>query len=141
MKAFTEVDQETVKKEIQDQFNSCLQQINQLNAGAWSEYYSRDEFVSAIVGTDYYATRSAWVDLINNYFSMRERQHVELLEIQITALAPDLAIMTSQEKMELWLKNGENFKAKHFFTMIWKKEQDGWKILHSHESWAGEPAN
>ncbi len=33
------------------------------------------------------------------------------------------------------MKNGESIKSKHVFSMIWKREQGGWKVLHSHESW------
>jgi len=138
MKSFTEADKEAIKKEVKDQFNQLISAINQSNAGAWSEYYSQGQFLSAIASTDHYATRSAWVNTITNYFSMRERQHLEPFEVQVTALTPDLALMTSQEKGEMWLKGGKNIKHKHVFTMIWKKEQDGWKILHSHESWVDE---
>jgi ketosteroid isomerase-like protein len=69
---------------------------------------------------------------------MRERQHIEPLHVRVTALAPDLALMTSRERAEMRMKSGENIKSDHVFTMIWKKEQDGWKILHSHESWMDE---
>jgi ketosteroid isomerase-like protein len=78
------------------------------------------------------------VDTIANYFSMRESQQVEPFEVQVTALAPELVLLTSQEKIEMQLKDGKNFEYKHVFTLIWKKEQDGWKILHSHESWIEE---
>ncbi|MEE9912370.1 MAG: nuclear transport factor 2 family protein [Deltaproteobacteria bacterium] len=136
---FTEVEKETVKKEVKEQFNQLAAAINQKNADAWSRFYSTDEFVSAIAGTDYYAGRSAWVDAITKYFSMRERQHIEPLDVRIAALAPNLALMTSEEKSEMLFKDGKNIKSKHVYTMIWKKERDVWKILHSHESWIEEP--
>ena len=135
------MEKETIKKEVKDQFNKLIYAINQNDAGAWSENYSKDDFLSAIVSTDYYATRNAWVDVITKYFSMRERQHAEPLDVRVTALTPNLALMTSEEKSEMWLKSGENLKSKHVFTMIWKKEQSGWKILHSHESWMEEQVN
>jgi len=141
MKSFTEPEKEAIQKEVQDQFNQLVFAINRLNAGAWSDFYSRDDFLSTIAGTDYYATRSAWVDSITNYFSTRERQHIEPLEVRVTALTSNIALMTSEEKTQMWLKSGDNIKSRHVFTMIWKKEQDGWKILHSHESWMDEPAN
>jgi ketosteroid isomerase-like protein len=138
MKSLTDADKKTISNEVKDQFTQLISAINQSNAQAWSEYYSQDQFLSAIVSTDHYATRSAWVDTITNYFSMRERQYVEPFDVQVTALTPDLALLTSQEKSEMWPKDGKNFKLKHVFTMIWKKEQEGWKILHSHESWVQE---
>jgi ketosteroid isomerase-like protein len=141
MKSFTEMEKETIEKEVKDQFNQLVSALNQLNAGAWSEYYSKDEFLSAIVATDYYTARSAWVDLITSYFSMREHQHVEPLRVRVTALAPNLALVTSQEKAEMRLKAGEHIESKHVFTMIWRRERGGWKILHSHESWIDEPVH
>ncbi len=130
----TEMEKEAIKKEITNQFNQLVSAANASDADAWFEYYSKEEFLSTIAGTDYYATRSAWGDTITYYFSIRERQHLESLEVRVHALTPSLALMTSEQNMEIWLKSGEHNKYKHVFTMIWKKEQDGWKILHSHES-------
>jgi ketosteroid isomerase-like protein len=141
MHSFTAAEKETITKDVIDQFNQLIAALNQMNVGEWSTFYSADEFSSTIVGTDYYSTRSAWVDVITNYFSMRERQHVEPLDVRVTALTPNIALMTSEEKAEMWLKSGNNIKSRHVFTMIWKKGQDGWKILHSHESWMDEQIN
>lgn len=134
----TGAENETIRKEVKDQFDQLVSAINRNDVEAWSKYYSKDNFLSTIVGADYYDKRSAWVDLITKYFSMRERQNVQPLAVRVTALSPDLALLTSEEKTEMWLKDGKNVKSKHVFTMIWKKGQDGWKILHSHESWIDE---
>ena len=139
-RVFTGAEQEATLKAVRAQFDRLVSAINQKDAGAWSEFYSKEGFVSATVGTDCYATRSAWVDAITKYFSMRERQRVEPLRVRVTALAPDVALMTSEERSVMGFKNGQDAKAKHVFTMIWKKESGGWKILHSHESWVEEPA-
>lgn len=136
--AFSEAEKKTIEKEVRGEFHRLVSALNQLDPGAWSEYYSKDQFLSAIAGTDYYATRKAWVDAITGYFSMRERQSIEPVEVRVTVLAPNLALMTSEEKGAIRLKGGENIRSKHVFTMVWRKEQAGWKILHSHESWADE---
>jgi uncharacterized protein (TIGR02246 family) len=124
----------TIEKEVKAQFDRLIAAVNEKDTEAWSRFYSQDAFISAIAGTDYYATRSAWVDTIAKHFSTRERQHVEPLQVRVTALTPDLALMTSEEKAEMWSK-GEHAAQKHVFTMLWKKEPAGWKILHSHESY------
>lgn len=133
--AQTNPEKETIQREVTAQFNQLICAINQKNAVAWSDYYSKDEFVSAIAGTGFYANRSAWVGEITKYFSMRERQQVEPFEVRVTPLAADLALLTSEERAEMQVKNGESIKSKHVFSMIWKKEPGGWKVLHSHESW------
>jgi len=130
VESFTEME-----KEVKDQFNQLVSAINQMNAGEWSKFYTNNEFLSTIAGTDYFETKNTWVDSITNYFNMREHQYVEPVEVRVTALAPNMALMTSEERSDIKLKNGNNIKSKHVFTMIWNKEKDGWKILHSHESW------
>ena len=134
----TEKEKEMIKNEVKEQFNQLISALNNLDSLAWSEIYSKDEFLSACVSTDFYANRGEFIDSIQHYFSLRENQHVEPLELQISELTPTLVLMTSQEKTEMRLKSDENIKSKHVYTLIWKKEQGGWKIIHSHESWIAE---
>lgn len=129
---------ETTLKEVREQFNNLIDALNTRNAPAWSDYYSKENFLSAIAGTDCYASRSEWVDTITSYFEARKHQHVETFDVRVTPLAPDLALMTSQEKTEMILQDGQEISSAHVFTMIWRKEKGGWKILHSHESWIDE---
>lgn len=133
--SFTKADKEIIKNEVKDQFTLLVSSLNKLDAGTWSEFYSKDEFLSAIVSSDYYAKRGEWIELITNYFSLRKQQKVEIIEVQVTPLAQDLALMTSEDKTEMVLADDTSMKVKHLFTIIWKKETEGWKILHSHESW------
>ncbi|MFH0735276.1 MAG: nuclear transport factor 2 family protein [bacterium] len=131
----TTVENNAITKEIKGQFNQFVSAINKMNVEEWSNFYSKENFVSAIVGTDYYSSRNTFIDSIKYYFSMRQSQNIKPQFIRVEALAPNLALMTSEEKPEILLKNGQNNISKHVFTMIWKKENEGWKILHSHESW------
>lgn len=130
-----------IETEVKDQFSRLINAVNRKDASAWSEFYSRDAFVSAIAGTDSFTDRGAWVAQVTEYFDLRERQHLEPADIRVTALAPDLALMTSAETTAMTLKSGASFTFRHAFTMLWKKEPAGWKIVHSHESWVDEPGN
>ena len=132
----TEIEKAAIQQEVKDQFDQLLSACEQMNAEAWSEFYSKEEFLSAIGGTLYLTSRTAWVDSITNFFSLRESQRMEPIEVNVTPIAPNLALMTSQEILTMLPKNGEQIDWNHVFTMLWKKEQGGWKILHSHESWS-----
>lgn len=114
--------------------------ISQLNATAWQEFYSADHFASAIAGTECHTVRGAWVNAITGYFATRQRQRLEPLEVHVTPLATDLALMTSREKADMQLKDGTGVSILHVFSMVWKKEKAGWRIIHSHESWTDEPS-
>ncbi len=96
VESFTEME-----KEVKDQFNQLVSAINQMNAGEWSKFYTNNEFLSTIAGTDYFETKNTWVDSITNYFNMRERQYIEPVEVRVTALAPNIALMTSEERSDI----------------------------------------
>ena len=135
MKSMTPVEKRAVGNEVKGRFKQLVAALNAKDKDAWSEFYSRGGFLSAIVGTEFLVKRNEWVSLISGFFSQREYQHVEPVKVRVSALAPDLALMTSEEMTKMQLKGGKTIKSQHVFTMIWKKEQGGWKILHSHESW------
>lgn len=137
----TDSQKEIIKKEVKEQFNQLVSTLNKKDPVAWSDYYSKDDFLSTIVSIEYFAKRNEWVDTITKYFAMRESQKIELIEVRVTPLTSNLALMTSEEKSEMKLKSGESIKSIHVFTMLWKKEQAGWKVQHSHESFQNEKIN
>ena len=133
-------DNDVIQKELKDIYVRLFTSLNRMNTEEWSEFYSKEEFVSTLVSTDFYADREEFIDSISSYISMRESQELIPMDVKVTVLTTDLALITSQENTKITMKTGENINSKHVFTMIWKKEKDGWKIIHSHESWVDEPA-
>ena len=133
------LDKDMIVGEVTDAFDQLILAINERDVDAWASLYSKDGFVSAFAGTDYYATRAAWVQTIGAYFQERSRQHVDVSEVQVTPLAQDLALLTSQERSEMQSGDATPTLARHVFTLVWKKEANGWRIIHSHESWVAEP--
>jgi len=132
---FTEEQKATIEKEVRDQFDKLFASISQLNIDTWSEFHSKDEFVSHLSGRRGVTYGfSAWRDSVAISFSARERHRSEPLEVRVTALTPDLALLTSVAIWENWWKDGLYRKTNGKSTYIWKKEQDGWKIIHAHES-------
>jgi uncharacterized protein (TIGR02246 family) len=138
--ALTDSQKEAVIKEVSAQFAELASAVRKIDAGAWAQNYSSDGFISAFANADYYASRRDWADTISKFFAARNQQVIDPLEVRVTPLAPDLALMTSRENVAIQLKDGKDLAFRHSFTMIWKKEKDGWRILHSHESIVDQPA-
>jgi ketosteroid isomerase-like protein len=128
-------DENSVKKEVESQFNQLILEINKKDALKWAEFYSSDNFVSACVMTDCYSSKEEWVALVKDYFGLREKQLITPTVVEVTALGADYALLSSRETTEMSLKDGSVFNSNHSFTMIWKKEKAGWKVIHSHEAY------
>ena len=90
-----------------------------------------------------YEETQQFVDLVNDAAVLIEEKGEDAFDefaVQVIPLSPDTALLTSQEMVDMQLKSGQSTSSSHIFTMIWMKEQTGWQILHSHESWVDEPA-
>lgn len=127
-----------IEKEVKDQFNIHISSISQLNFDLWAEFYSEESFISVLKHRfDCLPNYTAWMDTVRVSFSTRERHQTELLDVRVTALTSDLALLTQVGIWENWWKNGNYKKTKGFVTFLWKKEQNGWKIIHVNET--GQP--
>jgi ketosteroid isomerase-like protein len=124
----------TIENEVKTQWDRLQSSISQLNIETWSEFYSKDAFISAINSRSYISSLRIWTDTVRNSFALRTRHQSNLLDRTVTALTPDLALGTQVAIWENWWKNGLYRKAKGYNTTLWKKGPDGWKIIHVHES-------
>ncbi|NMC50129.1 MAG: nuclear transport factor 2 family protein [Desulfovibrio sp.] len=129
---------ERILAEVDDRFLALVGAINAMDIEKWASFYSDTAFVSAIAGTDCHEAKSAWVESIRAYFAARKSQRVTPKVVRIEALSSSLALLTSEENSAFELADGGGFQGKHVFTMLWEKGVDGWKIIHSHESWSDE---
>ena len=125
----------SVGKEVEVQSAEVISVLNQLDLDAWSEYWSNDGFISVYSGTNYFTSRSAWVDSVKYWWSLRKGQHMKIIENKFTVLAPNVVLNTGVSDFEILLKNGEQINGPVLTTLLWKKEESGWKIIHLHESW------
>jgi ketosteroid isomerase-like protein len=139
MKSSADLDKTSIVNEVTDTFTQLIAAINQKDIAAWEKYYSKNEFVSAVAGGVFLGTQSDWVQAITSNFSMRDSQQLKVREVKVFPLSLDTALLTSQNRVDMQLKNGQATVSTHVYTMIWKKGKDGWEIIHSHESWVSEP--
>ncbi len=133
---FTDEQKTAIEKEVKDQNDKQFFALNKMDINAMFEFWSKDQFISVNSGVYYFPTLSAWRDSVTNWFSQRERQQVESIEVRVTALTSELALLTSKENWEAWFKDQTSMKTIHLSTFLWKKEPDGWKVINFHESWA-----
>jgi ketosteroid isomerase-like protein len=55
--------------------------------------------------------------------------------VNVTALTDELVLLNSIAKWDITFKQGEKMNVDALATMLWMKENNGWKIIFLHESW------
>lgn len=135
MQQFTEAEKYEVVKAVKERFDQFVSAVKKIDTKSWASFYSDDSPVTAVAGVDFYVDKKTWVETVGGYFSQRKYQTVEPVAVRVTPLAQDMALLVSEENTAMTLEDGNIVKSKHVFTMVWKNEKSGWKVLHSHESW------
>lgn len=127
----------TIKEEVSEQLDKHLESLSKLDYELWLEYISKDNlipgFFPGVIGT--YADYDSFVGTIKGSFASRESQKFESLQVKITPLSQDLAFLTFTGLFENWTKDGHYHKDYVNAIVLWKKETDGWKIIHLNEAW------
>ncbi|TFH00854.1 MAG: hypothetical protein E4H14_19220 [Candidatus Thorarchaeota archaeon] len=125
----------TIEKEVRDQYDGLVSTLNQLDINPWYEYWSQDQFISMNSGVNYFPKLSVWTDSVSYWLSKRERQQVELVEVHANALTSELVILISKANWDVMFKSEEHLIFRAVVSLLWKKEETGWKIIAGHESW------
>lgn len=128
----------SIVTEIENIHGALIANLGKLDIDLWTEPWSKNEFVAASSGVNYFRTLNEFRDSVKYWFSLRERQQVEIVERNIKVLAPDLVLLTCILNWEIQFKNGEQANnSNSLTTVLWKKESEGWKGICLHESWEG----
>jgi hypothetical protein len=131
----TDEQKASITSELEKQYSDAMSNLSKLDMNVWSEPWSESAFISVNSGVNYFSRFSEWKDSVTYWFSLRETQQVQIIETKITVLTPELALLTSIANWDVQFKNEEHMKAKALASLLWKKETNGWKIVHLHESW------
>lgn len=132
----TDVQKAAIVAEVEKVHGDLIANLSKLDMDLWTEPWSKDEFVAASSGVNYFRTLNEFRDSVKFWFSLRERQEVEIVERNIKVLAPDLVLLTCILNWEIQFKNREQANnSKSLTTVLWKKESEGWKGICLHESW------
>ncbi len=111
--------------------------VSNLSTDGWVKYASADfrERVGAGAISPAASGKEAYLKWAANIHSQRTTQILTTDLIKVDAISPDLAYVIWLGGVTTVAKSGRHGGAAVAWSMVWKKESDGWKVIHIHESW------
>jgi beta-aspartyl-peptidase (threonine type) len=122
----------------QAELDATLREILHRQAEAWNQadheqfmdgYWRSDELTFSSGGK----TTRGWQATLERYRKMyptkKEMGVLQFSELEVTPLGPDAALMLG--RFQLTLENGA---AEGNFSLVWRRFESGWKIIHDHSS-------
>jgi hypothetical protein len=125
----------SIEEDVKGIYSDVITNLSKMDMDIWSEPWSKNEFICVNSGANYFNTLIEFKDSVNYWFSLRESQKVEIIQVNVTALTDELVLLNSIAKWDITFKQGEKMNVDALATMLWRKENNGWKIIFLHESW------
>jgi hypothetical protein len=135
--ALTEEQKAAIVAEVEKAHDDLIANLSKLDIDLWTKPWSKNEFIAVSSGVNYFRTLNEFRDSVKYWFSLRERQQVEIIERNVKVLTPDLVLLTCILNWDIQFKNSEQANSNSLMTELWKKEPEGWKGICLHESWKG----
>lgn len=124
-----------IEEEVIDQYGEFNSAVTAKNYERWSACYSKDYFISAfeypmVDNADY----DKWMLDGKEFFSHLINHESETYDISVTPLCADLALSTQYGRRQNWFKDSPRTIEAFHATFLWKKEAEGWKIIHVNDT-------
>lgn len=129
---------ESQKSEIEKEILSLLDSINiplkTLDVDGFSKFISSENFIANFWKDTLVTTSDGFINLAKSRWSDAQSQDFKQNYLKITVLTPALVIVDREGIVSYKDQNGQTHEIKDFLSSICRKEQSGWKIIHTHET-------
>jgi ketosteroid isomerase-like protein len=130
----TDAQKVEIEKALTEAYEEIVDGLNNMDIGLILKYIGEDFQERVGSGMISIGATKEWMDGFLNaglYRTSRQNYVQDILKIHI--LSPDFAYVVQAGGIS-YVREGRHGGAGLITTHIWRKEQNGWKIIHIHES-------
>ena len=125
---------EKVMEEIDSLFNISLKAAEDLDINRLSVNVNDQYKTGFITNGLYYLTFDTLIKDFENNSRRIDGQNIHINEKKISLLSKDVAVVTVNGSAESFLSDGTSFSSGFNWTLIYKKTNGKWMIVHTHQS-------
>lgn len=123
-----------IEKQVDSVFHSMIKAAENLEYDKLSQGVDDKNHAGFIAGDSYYAYYDSLVNLVKARSQGALRQNIKLLKEKVTVLSESIVIVTASGNAKIELINGSEFNNRFYWTFIYNKINDNWKVIQSHQS-------
>ncbi|HKJ42328.1 MAG TPA: nuclear transport factor 2 family protein [Sunxiuqinia sp.] len=126
--------QKDIKNQVDEIFTEMVSYAEKLNYDQLTDRVDDRYHAGFIVNNQYYADYSSLVDVVKAGSQGVTKQTISIGKKKITVLSERLALLTTSGITDVTLNDGRKFKVNFYWSFIYQKFGDQWKVIHSHQS-------
>ena len=131
----TEAESSQIIKEVKTTTDKILEYTQNAQVDSFLGYYDQSPTFLAFSGDGKMRNYEAFKKLATEYYTSVEKQDVTTIREKFNVMDVNLVIFGWTGNMIAHFKNGDKMKMNGYsVTMVLKKMDGHWKVIHSHES-------
>jgi hypothetical protein len=130
----TDLQKADIEKQVLEVWDSIKIPLLKLDADGYSPFLSSDEYLGYYGGGTVIPSKAAVIDSLKVWFSYRKSQQFLQKKVTVTVLTENLVLINLVAGFEVENKNGEIYRGDDATSILLKKKDSGWKVIHEHES-------
>lgn len=102
---------------------------DQISKGVDDRYHA-----GFIINNGYYLKYDSLINTLKSRLPAGAKQSIQIGEKKITVLSDSIVLLTSTGIADVSLNNGQSFRMNFFWSFVYEKIDNTWKVIQSHQS-------
>lgn len=130
----TEQQQSKIEKQVDAIFQSTVKAAEIVDYDKITKGVDDRKKAGFLVNSTYYANYDSLVNVLRANQRNGTKQTIVLQNKKITVLSDRIVLLTASGNSLVELANGQTFNIKFLWSFVYEKNNDDWKVIHSHQS-------
>lgn len=123
-----------IEKEVDAVFLSMVEAAENLDYDKISTGVDDQYHAGFIVNNTYYTTYDSLIAVIKANLRSGTKQSITIQNKKITVLSDTIVLLTASGIANIELDTGQSFKTNFFWSFVYEKINNEWKVIQSHQS-------
>jgi hypothetical protein len=87
-----------------------------------------------IINNTYFAKYDSLINILKSNKRIGTKQSITIQNKKITVLTDNIVLFTASGDASVELNTGQSFNVKFFWSFVYEKFNNDWKVIQSHQS-------
>jgi hypothetical protein len=130
----TALEKSKIERQVDSVFLSMVKAAENVNYDIISLGVDDRYKAGFIINNSYYSEYDSMIDILKSNSLNGTKQTITFHNKKITILSEDIVLLTASGKADVDLGTGQSFNANFFWSLVYMKINNVWKVIQSHQS-------
>lgn len=123
-----------IEKQVDSVFHTMVKAAENLDYDKISEGVDDRYNAGFITNGSYFTQYDSLINILKTNLQVGARQSITIQKEKITVLSDSIVLLTAFGDAKVDLNSGQSFTIKFFWSFVYEKINNNWKVIQSHQS-------